>query len=192
VTLVQGTLACLRERGLLVAMFFGASLSVYTQGLYLLIMSQGASSAACGAFKRDCEEPRPCVGVSTNEIICLSCAHGSTLPRILMSQKSRSVLEDIQEVNLSYLLLAQRLLRENLAQGMFRLGLREDVAERILNLSPAQTIKLAASSTLICGFRLNQAQCLNALTQDSLGGILQQAHAAILLTQQEPCEALAA
>jgi len=94
------------------------------------------------------------------------------------------VLHDIQEVNLSYLMLAQRLLRENAAVGMFRLGIREDVADRILQLSPAQMVKLAASSSLICGFRLNDAQLLDTLMQDVLGGILQQAHATILLAQQ--------
>jgi len=99
-------------------------------------------------------------------------------------QDTQSTLHDIQEVNLSYLMLAQRLLRENAAAGMFRLGLRKDVADRILKLSPAQMIKLAASSALLCGFRLNDAQLLEALTQDVLGGILQQAHSTILLTQQ--------
>jgi len=94
------------------------------------------------------------------------------------------VLDDIREVNLSYLLLAQRLLQNNFAAGMFRLGMSEDVAHRILRLSPAQTIKLAGSSVLLCGFRLNDDQMLSALTQDSLGGILQQAHTTILLAQQ--------
>jgi len=104
-----------------------------------------------------------------------------------MVSESHSVLHDIQEINLSYLLLAQRLLRENLAAGMFRLGLREDVAASLLKLSPAQTMKLAASSSLLCGFRLNDAQLLQALTQNVLGGILQQAHSTILLTQQSIC-----
>jgi len=101
-----------------------------------------------------------------------------------MPQEQPSVLQDIQEINLSYLLLAQRLLRDNLAEGMFRLGLRKDVAKRILKLSPAQMLKLAHSSTLLCEFRLNDAQLLSALTQNVLGGILQQAHATILLTQK--------
>jgi len=100
-----------------------------------------------------------------------------------MPQEQDSVLHDIQEINLSYLMLAQRLLRENRAQGMFRLGLREEVADSILKLSVAQMLKLARSSTLICGFRLNDAQRLAALTQDVLGGVLQQAHSTILLTQ---------
>jgi len=105
-----------------------------------------------------------------------------------MPQESHSILDDIQEINLSYLMLAQRLLREDVIAGMFRLGLREDMAQSIVKLTPAQMLKLARSSVLVCGFRLNEAQLLDALTQDALGGILQQAHSTILLTQQPPVE----
>lgn len=101
-----------------------------------------------------------------------------------MPVSNNSSLSDIQEVNLSYLMLAQRLLRENYAAGMFRLGFNEDVAEIVMRLSPAQLVKLAGSSNLICRFRLNDYDLLSTLTQDVLGGILQQAHATILLSQQ--------
>src|SRR3546814_4495042 len=77
-----------------------------------------------------------------------------------------SLLNDIREVNLSYLLLAQRLLRENLAAGMFRLGFDADVAETIIKLSPAQVIRLASSSSVLCGFRLNDGELLANLTHD--------------------------
>jgi flagellar transcriptional activator FlhD len=101
-----------------------------------------------------------------------------------MAELSATSLNDIQEVNLSYLMLAQRLLRENYAAGMFRLGFDADVAEIILKLSPAQLVKLAGSSNLLCQFRLNDYQLLSTLTQDVLGGVLQQAHSTILLSQQ--------
>lgn len=97
-----------------------------------------------------------------------------------------STLSDIQEVNLSYLMLAQRLLRDNYAAGMYRLGFDTDVADIILGLSPAQLVKLASSNTLICGFRLNDYQLLSTLGQDVLGGVLQQAHSTILLAQRSP------
>lgn len=101
-----------------------------------------------------------------------------------MPVTDNSSLNDIQEVNLSYLMLAQRLLRENYAAGMFRLGFDSDVADIVLSLSPAQLVKLASSSSLICGFRLNDFELLSALTQDVLGGVLQQAHSTILLSQR--------
>lgn len=102
-----------------------------------------------------------------------------------MSTIDASLLKDIQEVNLSYLMLAQRLLRDNLAAGMFRLGFDADVAETVLKLSPAQIVKLASSSAVICAFRLNDGQLLSSLTHDVLGGVLQQAHSTILLAQRD-------
>lgn len=95
-----------------------------------------------------------------------------------------SLLNDIQEVNLSYMMLAQRLLRENLSAGMLRLGFDSDVAELVMRLSPAQIVKLSASNALVCKFRLNDYELLSSLTQDVLGGVLQQAHSTILLSQQ--------
>lgn len=102
-----------------------------------------------------------------------------------MSTQDAALLNDIQEVNLSYLMLAQRLLRDNLAAGMFRLGFDADVAETLLALSPAQLVRLAGSNSVICGFRLNDGQLLSSLTHEVLGGVLQQAHSTILLSQRD-------
>lgn len=101
-----------------------------------------------------------------------------------MPISDNSLMSDIQEVNLSYLMLAQRLLRENFATGMFRLGFDSDVADIVMRLSPAQLVKLAGSSSLICKFRLNDYELLSSLTQDVLGGVLQQAHSTILMSQR--------
>jgi flagellar transcriptional activator FlhD len=103
-----------------------------------------------------------------------------------MPVTDNSLLSDIQEVNLSYLMLAQRMLRENYAAGMFRLGFDTDVADIVMRLSPAQLVKLAGSSSLICKFRLNDYDLLSSLTQDVLGGVLQQAHSTILMAQRSP------
>lgn len=100
-----------------------------------------------------------------------------------VSSTVSSALNDIREVNLSYLMLAQRLLRDDLAEGMYRLGVSEDVATILLQLSPVQLVKLAMSSQLLCGFRPDDYRLLGALTSDVLGGVLQQAHSAILLAQ---------
>ena len=106
-----------------------------------------------------------------------------------MPATGNSSLNDIREVNLSYLMLAQRLLRDNYAAGMFRLGFDEDVAQIVLRLSPAQLVKLASSSSLICRFRLDDYDLLSALTQDAVGGILEQAHSTILLSQRSSVRA---
>jgi len=95
-----------------------------------------------------------------------------------------SLLNDIREVNLSYLVLAQRMLHDDYAAALFRLGFSEEVADILMQLSPAQIVKLASSSSLLCRFRVGDGNMLSALTQDVLGGTLQQAHATILLAQQ--------
>ncbi len=107
----------------------------------------------------------------------------------MSAKETNALLQDIQEVNLSYLMLAQRLLRENLAAGMFRLGVTEDVAGILLELSPAQLVRLASSSSLICGFRLDDYSLLSTLTRDVLEGVLQQAHTTILLSQRSTHQA---
>lgn len=107
-----------------------------------------------------------------------------------MPVTNNSSLGDIHEVNLSYLMLAQRLLRENYAAGMFRLGFSADVADIVMQLSPSQLVKLAGSSSLICRFRLNDYDLLSTLTQDVLGGVLQQAHSTILLSQRSSEQAI--
>jgi len=101
-----------------------------------------------------------------------------------------SLLNDIREVNLSYLMLAQRMLHDDYATSLFRLGFSEEVADILMQLSPAQLVRLASSSSLLCRFRFDDRNLLSTLTQDVLGGTLQQAHATILLAQQ-PVEHLA-
>jgi flagellar transcriptional activator FlhD len=91
---------------------------------------------------------------------------------------------DIREVNLSYLLLAQRLLHDDFEGALFRLGFSREVANIMMRLSPAQLVRLASSGALLCQFRFEDQKVLSALTKDLLGGVLQQAHATILLANQ--------
>lgn len=72
-------------------------------------------------------------------------------------------LESIREINLSYLSLAQRLLRADRAGGIERLGLSMQVADVIADLSAPQLLKLAACDQLVCFFRFNDRAMLSAL-----------------------------
>ncbi|HWW08213.1 flagellar transcriptional regulator FlhD [Collimonas sp.] len=97
---------------------------------------------------------------------------------------SNGFVNEISEVNLSYLLLAQRLLREDKATAMFRMGLSRELAELLGNLSLSQVVKLAASSLLLCRFRFDDHAILSSLTHADKDNALQQAHASILLAGQ--------
>lgn len=92
---------------------------------------------------------------------------------------------EIGDLNLAYLLLAQRLVREDLATAMFRLGLSRELADLLGNLSLSQIVKLAASSLLLCRFRFDDHPVLSTLLHEGKTMALQQAHAAILLSGQQ-------
>ncbi len=91
---------------------------------------------------------------------------------------------EIGDLNLTYLLLAQRLVREDAASAMFRMGLSREVADLLGNLSLSQIVKLASSSLFLCRLRFDDQPILSALTQEGKSLPLQQAHAAIVLSGQ--------
>lgn len=97
---------------------------------------------------------------------------------------NREVLESIREINLSYLMLAQHMLNEDYAEGLFKLGLSAQMADLLHMLTPAQTIKLAQSEDIVCDFRFNDAAMVTALTTLDKGLDATATHAAILLAAQ--------
>jgi len=50
---------------------------------------------------------------------------------------NEQLLEEVREVNLAYLVLAQHMIRADKAQAMYRLGVSEEVAEVIDQLTPS-------------------------------------------------------
>jgi len=99
--------------------------------------------------------------------------------------------EEIKEANLSYMLLARQMIQDDQATAIFRLGISEEMAELIAALSPAQLLKMAASNTLLCGFRFDEKLLLNMITDYNKDRMMTQAHTAILMAGY-PMEALAA
>ena len=92
------------------------------------------------------------------------------------------LLKHIYDINLSYLLLAQRLIGQDKASAMFRLGLNEDMAKVLGELTLPQMVKLAETNQLVCQFRFDNAQTITRLTQESRVDDLQQIHTGILLS----------
>jgi flagellar transcriptional activator FlhD len=91
------------------------------------------------------------------------------------------LLEEIRETNLTYLILAQKMIRADRVQALFRLGVSEEVADILENLSIAQILKIAASNMLMCGFRFSDEMVWNLLTRDSADSNVEHVHAAILM-----------
>ncbi|MGH8599275.1 MAG: flagellar transcriptional regulator FlhD [Burkholderiales bacterium] len=96
-------------------------------------------------------------------------------------KKTDRLLEEIRETNLTYLMLAQKMIRADRVQALFRLGVTEEVADILENLSIAQILKIAASNMLMCGFRFSDEIVWNLLTRDSTDSNVEQVHAAILM-----------
>ncbi|WP_167519487.1 flagellar transcriptional regulator FlhD [Intestinirhabdus alba] len=92
------------------------------------------------------------------------------------------LLKHIYDINLSYLLLAQRLIAQDKASAMFRLGIDEEMANTLGALTLPQMVKLAETNQLVCHFRFDNHQTVTRLTQDSRVDDLQQIHTGIMLS----------
>jgi len=94
------------------------------------------------------------------------------------------ILAEIREANLSYLMLAQSLIRTDREQALFRLGISEDTAILLNTLSPAQLMKMAASNTLLCRFRMDDDLVWGLLTshgKPAANDSVSRLHASILM-----------
>ena len=95
------------------------------------------------------------------------------------------ILAEIRETNLSYLMLAQSLIRTDREQALFRLGVSEETALLIATLSPAQMMKIAAGNTLLCRFRMDDDLVWSLLTNHGKAGAANDTttrlHASILM-----------
>ena len=74
------------------------------------------------------------------------------------------ILTEIREANLSYLMLAQSLIRADREQALYRLGISEESAALIALLSPGQMMKIASGNTLLCRFRMDDDLVWGLLT----------------------------
>jgi flagellar transcriptional activator FlhD len=100
--------------------------------------------------------------------------------------KTKQLLDEIRETNLSYLVLAQHLIRKDRPEALYRLGISEEVADILDGLTTAQIVKIAASNMLMCRFRFDDQVVWKLLNhharERSTGGV----HAAILMSGAAP------
>ena len=98
--------------------------------------------------------------------------------------KSEQLTNEIREANLSYLMLAQSMLREDRATAMYRLGITEEVADMLEQLSPAQVVRMAASTMLLFRFRFDDSLIVDMLSDYGKGKLMAGTHAALLMAAQ--------
>jgi len=97
---------------------------------------------------------------------------------------AEQILSEIREANLSYLMLAQNLIRADREQALYRLGISDETATLIGALSAAQILKIASGNTLLCRFRMDDDLVWGLLTSHGKGGATDQVsrlHASILM-----------
>ena len=94
--------------------------------------------------------------------------------------KTTDTYNDIKEVNLTYLMLAQNLIRADREAAIFRLGISTEIADMLERLTPGQVLKMAASDMLLCSFRFDDTLLLNLLANHERDRGIGYVHAAIL------------
>ena len=108
--------------------------------------------------------------------------------RTASSAQAEQLLAEIREANLTYLMLAQQLIRQDKAEAVFRLGISEASAELIAALSPAQVLKLSSTNTLLCSFRVDDNLVWSLLTNHTAKKVGNEAtntlHANILMASR--------
>ena len=97
---------------------------------------------------------------------------------------SDQILAEIREANLSYLMLAQSLIRADREQALYRLGISEETATLLNTLSAAQMLKIASGNTLLCRFRMDDDLVWGLLTshgKPAANDSVSRLHASILM-----------
>jgi flagellar transcriptional activator FlhD len=104
--------------------------------------------------------------------------------------KSTDTYNDIKEVNLAYLMLAQNMVRSDREAAVFRLGISEEIAEILETLTPGQVLKMASSDMLLCSFRFDDSLLIDLLANHERERGVGHVHAAILAAGK-PVESVA-
>jgi flagellar transcriptional activator FlhD len=104
--------------------------------------------------------------------------------------KSSEMMAEIRDANLTYLMLAQHMIREDSVTASFRLGMTEELAQLVAGLSPAQMLKMASSNMLLCRLRFDDKVLLGMLTGYTKNKPMSETHQAILMAA-EPAESVA-
>nr|WP_241262821.1 flagellar transcriptional regulator FlhD [Parahaliea mediterranea] len=99
-------------------------------------------------------------------------------------------LVEIQDLNLSYLLIAQRLLKEDYTMALMRLKVDDETGRLLLSLSAKQLGRLARTNQLLFRFCISDASHLSQLTQNERSQGMDLMHTSLLMASLPPSSAL--
>lgn len=98
--------------------------------------------------------------------------------------KSNELTNEIKELNLTYLMLAQQMVAVDKDMAIFRLGISKDIADILEVLTPGQILKLSNSNMMLCRIRFDDNLVFGMLANYSKSKAMAQSHAAILMAGQ--------
>ncbi|MDR0564389.1 MAG: flagellar transcriptional regulator FlhD [Azoarcus sp.] len=87
---------------------------------------------------------------------------------------------EIRELNIAYLMLAQKILRSDRETALFRLGISKELADFIENLSAARLVRMADNPMLIPRFRFDDEQLARLMAGEGRDETASTLHAAII------------
>jgi flagellar transcriptional activator FlhD len=97
---------------------------------------------------------------------------------------TEQMLDEIRDLNLSYLILAQNLIRADRAEACYRLGISEETATQIGSLTSAQIARISSSNQLMCRVRFDDNVVWDLLASHARARPAAGMHAAILMASQ--------
>lgn len=98
-----------------------------------------------------------------------------------------SLSQEIETLNISYLLLAQRLIHHDKADAMVRLGMDSEMADALAGLSVRQMSQLARSNQLLTRLSPLTASQLQQVTDNPRDKGMSSLHTSLmLLSRKEP------
>ena len=104
---------------------------------------------------------------------------------------AKQIHEEIKETNLSFMLLAQQMIRGDKASAMDSFGVNEEMADLVAGLSPAQLLKMSASNMLLCCFQFDE-RVLFSMVTDYKKDILRSKTGSLAQQAKRMAEAVAA
>lgn len=94
---------------------------------------------------------------------------------------NQSLIDEIQELNLAYLLLAQRLLAEDRTTARLRLNISEEQAELLESFNARQLTRLSRTNQLLCQLGIGSTEQLRQVVDNPREQGLAHLHSSLLM-----------
>ncbi len=94
---------------------------------------------------------------------------------------STTLVDEIQDMNLAYLLLARRLLAEDRATALLRLKITEEQADMLENLNVRQLTRISRANQLVCHLSLGSVEQLRQIVDNPREHGLSHLHSSLLM-----------